>query len=69
MFYGNDLPNGVQTQSATLVEFLFRDHTFPHGCFLLTGTAIVPPDEFYLRARDEIRSSIDGIGTLTNRVA
>jgi 2-dehydro-3-deoxy-D-arabinonate dehydratase len=53
----------------TLVEYLFRDHTFPHGCFLLTGTGIVPPDEFSLRAQDEIRISIDGIGTLTNTVA
>lgn len=53
----------------TLVKYLFRDLTFRHGCFLLTGTGIVPTDEFSLRAQDEIRISINGIGTLTNTVA
>jgi 2-dehydro-3-deoxy-D-arabinonate dehydratase len=53
----------------TLVEYLFRDQSFPHGCFLLTGTGIVPPDTFTLQREDEIRISISGIGTLVNRVA
>ena len=53
----------------TLVEYLFRDQTFPHGCFLLTGTGIVPPDAFTLASKDEIRISIDGIGVLVNTVA
>jgi 2-dehydro-3-deoxy-D-arabinonate dehydratase len=53
----------------TLVDFLFRDQSFPHGCFLLTGTGIVPPDSFTLQAGDQIQISIDGIGTLVNRVA
>jgi 2-dehydro-3-deoxy-D-arabinonate dehydratase len=52
----------------TLVEYLFRDQTFPYGCFLLTGTGIVPPDSFTLESGDEINISIDGIGTLTNTV-
>lgn len=53
----------------TLVEYLFRDQSFPFGCFLLTGTGIVPPDSFTLKSKDEIRISIDGIGTLVNDVA
>jgi 2-dehydro-3-deoxy-D-arabinonate dehydratase len=53
----------------TLVEYLYRDQSFPHGCFLLTGTGIVPPDSFTLESGDEIRISISGIGTLTNHVA
>ena len=53
----------------TLVEYLYRDQSFPHGCFLLTGTGIVPPDTFTLQRGDEIRISISGIGTLVNRVA
>jgi 2-dehydro-3-deoxy-D-arabinonate dehydratase len=53
----------------TLVEYLYRDQSFPHGCFLLTGTGIVPPDTFTLQSGDEIRISISGIGTLANRVA
>jgi 2-dehydro-3-deoxy-D-arabinonate dehydratase len=52
-----------------LVEYLFRDNSFPHGCFLLTGTGIVPPDEFTLAPGDEIAISIAGVGTLVNTVA
>jgi 2-dehydro-3-deoxy-D-arabinonate dehydratase len=52
----------------TLVDYLYRDQSFPHGCFLLTGTGIVPPDSFTLQSSDEIRISISGIGTLVNRV-
>jgi 2-dehydro-3-deoxy-D-arabinonate dehydratase len=52
-----------------LVDYLFRENTFPNGCFLLTGTGIVPPHSFTLQSGDEIAISIDGIGTLTNPVA
>lgn len=52
-----------------LVEWLGRETSFPHGAVLLTGTGIVPPDEFTLASGDEIRITIDGIGTLGNRVA
>jgi 2-dehydro-3-deoxy-D-arabinonate dehydratase len=52
-----------------LVEYLFRENTFPNGCFLLTGTGIVPPHEFTLAPGDEIAITIDQIGTLTNFVA
>jgi 2-dehydro-3-deoxy-D-arabinonate dehydratase len=51
-----------------LVEYLYRENTFPNGCFLLTGTGIVPPDGFTLQPGDEIAISIDGIGTLRNPV-
>src|SRR3954462_11761372 len=51
-----------------LVEYLYRSSTFPQGCFLLTGTGIVPPDSFTLRAGDEIRITIPPIGTLANVV-
>ncbi len=52
-----------------LVSFLFRDNSFPQCVFLLTGTGIVPGDDFTLAAGDVIRISIDGIGTLENYVA
>ncbi len=52
----------------SLVEFLYRDNSFPRGCFLLTGTGIVPPDDFTLRSGDEIRITIEPIGTLVNAV-
>jgi 2-dehydro-3-deoxy-D-arabinonate dehydratase len=53
----------------TLVEFLFRDNSFPFGAFLMTGTGIVPPDNFTLASGDRIRITIDPIGTLENKVA
>jgi 2-dehydro-3-deoxy-D-arabinonate dehydratase len=52
----------------TLVSYLFRHCSFPQGCFLLTGTGIVPPDSFSLAPSDEISISISGIGTLRNAV-
>ena len=52
----------------SLVEYLYRDNSFPQGSILLTGTGIVPTDDFSLESGDEIRISIDGIGTLTNSV-
>ena len=52
----------------SLVEFLFRDNSFPNGCVLLTGTGIVPADDFTLQSGDEIRITIDCIGTLRNVV-
>jgi 2-dehydro-3-deoxy-D-arabinonate dehydratase len=58
----------LKRDPATLVEYLFRDHTFPYGCFLLTGTGIVPPDSFTLHSGDEIQITIDDIGTLINTV-
>jgi len=51
-----------------LVDYLFREMSFPAGCFLLTGTGIVPPDSFTLAGQDQIEISIDGIGTLVNTV-
>ena len=58
----------LKRDPVTLVEYLFRDQTFPYGCFLLTGTGIVPPDSFTLQSNDEIQITIDGIGTLINTV-
>jgi 2-dehydro-3-deoxy-D-arabinonate dehydratase len=54
---------------ATLVEYLFRDNSFPFGAFLMTGTGIVPPDSFTLASGDRIQITIDPIGTLENKVA
>ena len=52
-----------------LAEYLFRDNSFPAGCFLMTGTGIVPPDSFTLASGDVIEITIDPIGKLTNTVA
>jgi 2-dehydro-3-deoxy-D-arabinonate dehydratase len=51
-----------------LVGWLFREASFPAGCFLLTGTGIVPPDHFSLRPGDRIEITVEPIGTLINHV-
>jgi 2-dehydro-3-deoxy-D-arabinonate dehydratase len=51
-----------------LVEWLGRDNSFPHGAVLLTGTGIVPPDNFALKPKDFISIEISGIGRLENWV-
>ena len=51
-----------------LVSFVFRECTFPDGCLIMTGTGIVPPNDFTLQQGDEIRITIDNIGTLMNVV-
>ena len=59
----------MKRDPVTLVEYLFRENSFPYGCFLLTGTGIVPPDSFTLQSHDQIRITIAPIGTLINDVA
>ncbi len=51
-----------------LIGCLGRDNTFRDGVILLTGTGIVPPDDFTLHAGDVVEITIDGIGTLVNPV-
>ena len=58
----------MKREAAVLVQYLYRNNVFPSGCFLLTGTGVVPPDSFTLRAGDEIRITIASIGTLINTV-
>jgi 2-dehydro-3-deoxy-D-arabinonate dehydratase len=52
-----------------LVEFLFRECSFPQGCLLMTGTCLIPPNDFTLQSGDEITIRIDHIGELQNFVA
>jgi 2-dehydro-3-deoxy-D-arabinonate dehydratase len=53
---------------AELVGFVFRECSFPYGCLIMTGTGIVPGNDFTLQSGDEIKISIDNIGTLNNTV-
>jgi len=52
-----------------LASFLFREFDFPVGCFLMTGTCLVPPNDFTLQENDVVEISIDGIGTMKNTIA
>ena len=67
-FAGSTTLASLKRDLVSLVEYLYRDNVFPNGCFLLTGTGIVPPDSFTLNDGDEIRIVIAGIGTLINFV-
>jgi 2-dehydro-3-deoxy-D-arabinonate dehydratase len=68
-FEGSTTLASLKRKPQELVDYLFRDNSFPAGCFLLTGTGVVPPNTFTLEAGDEVRITIDSIGTLINRVA
>jgi 2-dehydro-3-deoxy-D-arabinonate dehydratase len=67
-FSGATTLKEMKRRPEELVEYLYRNNSFPKGCFLLTGTGVVPPDSFTLKAGDEIRITIPPIGTLMNRV-
>jgi 2-dehydro-3-deoxy-D-arabinonate dehydratase len=68
MFSGATTLKEMKRQPQELVDYLYRNNSFPQGCFLLTGTGVVPPDSFTLNAGDEIRITIPPIGTLRNVV-
>lgn len=67
-FAGSTELSALKRTPEELVSYLMRDNSFPQGCYLLTGTGIVPPDEFTLARGDEIRITIEPIGTLVNIV-
>jgi len=67
-FGGSTTLGQMRRDAATLVRYLYRDNVFPSGCFLLTGTGIVPPDSFTLKTGDRISITIGGVGTLVNFV-
>jgi 2-dehydro-3-deoxy-D-arabinonate dehydratase len=69
VFAGYGKLSELKRDPKVLVEYLFRENTFPNGCFLMTGTGIVPPNDFTLKSGDRIRMTIDPIGTLENEVA
>lgn len=51
-----------------LVSYYTRHNDVPEVAVLLTGTSLVPPDEFTLEEGDELHLEIDRIGTLENHV-
>lgn len=69
VFEGETTVSQLKRTPVELAEFLFRDNTFPTGTFLMTGTGIVPGDEFTLQSGDIISITIEGIGMLVNPMA
>ncbi len=68
VFSGQISINQMKRKHLELVGYLYRECRFPNGCFLMTGTGIIPPDDFSLKVGDEVRIAIDHIGTLVNFV-
>jgi 2-dehydro-3-deoxy-D-arabinonate dehydratase len=69
VFAGSTTLAELKREPKELAGFLFRDNSFPQGVFLMTGTGIVPGDDFTLSSGDRVRIAIDGIGMLENHVA
>jgi 2-dehydro-3-deoxy-D-arabinonate dehydratase len=65
---GSTTLSAMKRSFEDLVSWLGRENDFPDGVILLTGTGIVPPDDFTLEIGDEIAIEITDIGTLRNRV-
>jgi 2-dehydro-3-deoxy-D-arabinonate dehydratase len=68
VFQGEVFAGQLKRPFEEMAAYLFRSQSFPHGAVLLTGTGIVPPDDFTLAAGDVVRISISGVGVLENTV-
>lgn len=68
VFEGSVGINQMKRKPEELVSFVYRECSFPHGSLIMTGTGIVPGHDFTLQPGDEVRISIDHIGTLVNTV-
>ncbi len=68
VFTGSTQLTEMKRAPAELASYLYRENSFPVGTFLMTGTGVVPPDDFTLAQGDKVRITIDPIGTLENTV-
>lgn len=66
-FAGDTAITKMKRPLPELVAYLCRELEFPHGVFLMTGTGIVPGDDFTLQNGDMVRITI-GPMTLENMV-
>ena len=69
VFQGSISTNRMKRKPQELVDYLFRESSFPNGAFLMTGTGIVPPTNFTLTLCDVVSIEIEKIGILTNPVS
>ena len=68
VFVGSVTLNQMKRTVEELVSFVYRECSFPNGCYIMTGTGIVPSNDFTLKSNDEINITIENIGTLMNTV-
>jgi len=66
VFAGQTTVGQIKRPLPSLAAWLYRDNAFPAGCYLMTGTGIVPSDGFTLQPGDEVRITIEPVGTLVN---
>jgi 2-dehydro-3-deoxy-D-arabinonate dehydratase len=69
MFKGSTTLDRMKRTLPDLAAWLFRECDFTTGCFLMTGTCLVPPNEFTLQAGDVVDIEIAGVGKMRNVVA
>ncbi len=69
LFSGNTSIDRMKRSHTELVGFLYREYSHPLGCYLMTGTCVVPDNDFTLQSGDRVTIQIDGIGILINTVA
>jgi len=68
--YSGSVEIGRMKRSFTeLAGYLYREMDFIPGCYLMTGTCLVPPNDFTLREEDRVEISIDGIGRMVNIIS
>lgn len=68
VFNGEVTLSQMKRKPEELLHFLFREMSFPTGCYLMTGTGVIPPSDFTLQSGDVVHITIEPIGTLTNVV-
>lgn len=68
VFSGKTSVDQIKRSFSELIDYLWRSQEFPHGVVLLTGTGIVPADDFTLQPGDRVRINISGIGSIENTV-
>lgn len=68
VFEGETSTNQMKRTFEDLVSYLYRELPFPRGAFLMTGTGLVPPDDFTLQPGDLVRVSVGEL-LLENAVA
>jgi 2-dehydro-3-deoxy-D-arabinonate dehydratase len=68
VFAGSTSVADMRRRFEELAEALFRELSHPAGAVLLTGTGVVPPDDFTLQDGDEVEIAIDGVGVLRHGI-
>ena len=61
--------NRMKRSLPELAGYLYRECDFPDGSFLMTGTCLVPGNDFTLMEEDFVIISIDEIGSMVNGIS